>query len=47
MDFVSGLQRTRRGCDSIWVVMDRLIKLAHFLTIKISDNFDKLAKLFV
>jgi hypothetical protein len=34
MDFISGLPTTQKGHDSIWVIMDRLTKLAHFLPIK-------------
>ncbi|GJW37008.1 putative reverse transcriptase domain-containing protein [Tanacetum coccineum] len=38
MDFVSGLPRTPSGYDSIWVIVDRLTKLAHFLPIKKTDS---------
>ena len=31
MDFVSGFPRTARGHNSIWVIIDRLTKSAHFL----------------
>jgi hypothetical protein len=33
MDFISGLPTTQKGNDSIWVIVDRLTKLAHFLPI--------------
>ncbi|GAA0154971.1 hypothetical protein LIER_43301 [Lithospermum erythrorhizon] len=35
MDFVVGLPRTPRGNDSIWLIIDRLTKSAHFLPYKI------------
>jgi hypothetical protein len=33
MDFISGLPTTQKANDSIWVIVDRLTKLAHFLPI--------------
>jgi hypothetical protein len=34
MDFIVGLPRTTKGFDSIWVKVDRLMKIAHFLPVK-------------
>jgi hypothetical protein len=34
MDFISGLLTTQKGNDSIWVIIDRLTKSAHFLPFK-------------
>ena len=34
MDFISGLPTTQKGHDSIWVIVDRLTKTAHFLPVK-------------
>jgi hypothetical protein len=34
MDFIMGLPRTAKGYDSIWVIIDRLTKIAHFLPVK-------------
>ena len=47
MDFVSGLPQTQSVHDSIWVIIDRLTKLAHFLPIKKTSTMEKLAKLYV
>jgi hypothetical protein len=33
MDFIVGLPHTSRGYNSIWVIVDRLIKSAHFIPI--------------
>jgi hypothetical protein len=35
------------GEDSIWVVVDRLIKSVHFILMKVKDLMDKLAILYV
>ncbi|XP_028098494.1 uncharacterized protein LOC114298164 [Camellia sinensis] len=47
MDFVVGLPRTPRGMNSIWVIVDRLTKSAHFLPVKTQYNADKLAVIYV
>ena len=47
MDFVVGLPRSRDGYDSIWAIMDRLTKSAHFLPVKAIYYVAKLAKLYV
>ncbi|KAI0497296.1 hypothetical protein KFK09_020519 [Dendrobium nobile] len=46
MDFVVGLPTSRRGSDTLWVIIDRLTKSAHFIPIKQSDPVEKLASLF-
>lgn len=38
MDFITGLPRTLKGYDFIWVVIDRLMKLVHFLPVKTTYN---------
>ncbi|GKB69772.1 putative reverse transcriptase domain-containing protein [Tanacetum coccineum] len=47
MDFVSVLPRTPSGYDSIWVIVDRLTKSAHFLSIKKTDSIEKLSQLYL
>ncbi|GJW29301.1 putative reverse transcriptase domain-containing protein [Tanacetum coccineum] len=47
MDFVSGLPRTPSGYDTIWVIVDRLTKSAHFLPIKKMDSIEKLTQLYL
>ena len=44
--FCYGLPVTRKGHDVIWVVVDRLTKLAHFLPIKKCYDVAKLAEIF-
>ena len=47
MDFLVGLPLIRRKHDSVWFVVDRLAKLAHFLPVRTDYSFDKLAKLYI
>ena len=48
MDFVSGLLRSPKGHDAIWVIVDRMTKkIAHFLPIQVNYSFDQLAQLYV
>ncbi|GJV09557.1 putative reverse transcriptase domain-containing protein [Tanacetum coccineum] len=47
MDFVSGLPRTPSGCDSIWVIIDRLTKSAYFLPMKKTGSIEKLAQIYL
>ena len=47
MDFVTHLPRTFRGYDTIWVVVDRLTKSAHFLAMNMRMSMAKLAQLYI
>ena len=47
MDFMVGLPMTGRKHDSIWVMVDRLTKSAHFLPVRIDYSLDKLAELYI
>ncbi|KAI3510702.1 hypothetical protein L1887_17835 [Cichorium endivia] len=47
MDFITKLPRTSSGCDTIWVIVDRLTKSAHFLPIKETDKMEKMTKIYL
>jgi hypothetical protein len=47
MDFITGLPKTSQGYVSIWVIVDRLTKLAHFLPVKASYTTMKYAELYL
>jgi hypothetical protein len=47
MDFIMGLPRTKSGYDSIWVVVDHLTKVAHFIPVKTTYTSAKLAKIYM
>jgi hypothetical protein len=47
MDFIVGLPRTSAGYDSIWVIVDRLTKVAHFIPVKTTYSGAKLAELYM
>jgi hypothetical protein len=47
MDFITGLPRTKSGYDSIWVVVDRLTKVAHFIPMKTTYTSARLAKIYM
>jgi hypothetical protein len=46
MGFIMGLPRTLSGYDSIWVIVDRLTKVAHFMPIKTTYSKMQVAELY-
>ena len=47
MNFVVGLPRTQKGYDSVWMIVDRLTKLAHFIPIKTTYSVAQYARLYI
>jgi hypothetical protein len=47
MDFIVGLPRTQSRYDSIWVIVNRLTKVAHFIPVKTTYSGPQLVELYV
>ncbi|GJS66893.1 reverse transcriptase domain-containing protein [Tanacetum coccineum] len=47
MDFITKLPKMAAGFDSIWVIVDRLTKSAHFLPMRETDSTEKLTRLYM
>jgi hypothetical protein len=47
MDFIVRLPRTQAGYHSIWVIVDHLTKVAHFILVKITYSGAKLIELYM
>ena len=47
MDFIVGLPNTAKGYDSIWVVVDRFTKSAHFIPVKTGYKSHQYAELYI
>jgi hypothetical protein len=47
MDFIVGLPNTSRHHDSIWVIVDRLTKAAHFLPVHTTHKAERYAKIYI
>ncbi|GJV62761.1 putative reverse transcriptase domain-containing protein [Tanacetum coccineum] len=47
MDFITNLPKTSNGHDTIWVIIDRLTKSAHFIPTRETDSMKTLKKLYI
>ena len=47
MDFIVGLPKTSKGYETIWVIVDRLTKSAHFLPVKTIYRAQNYAELYI
>ncbi|GJV43947.1 putative reverse transcriptase domain-containing protein [Tanacetum coccineum] len=47
MDFVTKLPKTSSGHDTIWVIVDRLTKSAHFIPTKATYSMETLTRLYI
>ena len=47
MDFIIGLPNTTQQHDSIWVIIDRLTKTAHFLPVHTSYSAKKYVEVYL
>jgi hypothetical protein len=47
MEFIVGQPLTTRKFDSIWVIVDRLSKSAHFIPVHTNYNVQKYARIYI
>ena len=47
MDFVTHLPRTLWRHDAVWVIVDRLTKLAHFLVVRMTFTLEEFCWLYI
>jgi hypothetical protein len=47
MDFINGLPRTSKGYNSIWVIVDRLTIVAHFIPVKTTYKVSQLVEIYM
>ena len=47
MDFIVDLPATQKGHNGVWVIVDRLTKMAHFLPFNTKWSVAKLARYYV
>ena len=47
MDFVTYFPRTLQGHDAVWVIVDRLMKSAHFLAVRMTFTLERFYRLYI
>jgi hypothetical protein len=47
MDFIIGLPNTSQKHDSIWVIVDRFTKMAHFIPVHTTYTAKKYAEIYL
>ena len=47
MDFVTHLPWTQQRHDAVWVIVDRLTKLAHFLAVRMTFSLERFYRLYI
>ena len=47
MDFVTHFPRTLRRHDAVWVIVDRLTKLAHFIAVRMTFTLEEFCLLYI
>ena len=47
MDFVTGLPRTQKASNAIWVIVDTLTKMAHFIPYRYGMSAEQMAQLYI
>ena len=47
MDFVTHLPRTPQGHDAVWVIVDRLMKSAYFLAVRMTFTLERFSRLYI
>ena len=47
MDFVSHFLRTLRRHDTVWVIVDRITKSAHFLVMRVTFTLEEFCRLYI
>ena len=47
MDFVTHLPRTQQKHDVVWVIVDRLMKSAHFLAVRMTFALERFCRLYI